>query len=581
MYEQEAKPAGAPRPSELRSAAERRWEAARSASVEALSEVDVRVLLHELQVHQIELEMQNEELQRTQVEAQAAREKYSDLFDFAPIGYFLLDPQGRMRELNLAAAALLGSDRAALAQKPLAPFVALADRAAFAAFCQRVLQTEAKQTCEVQFLGAQETLSVLLEGTAAPDPQAAVTFCRVAAIDVTERKQAEEQLRALNGQLEQNTVELTQRAAQLRTLATTLAQAEQGERRRLSKLLHDHLQQLLVAARLKLDSLRRCVQHDETLTRAASETEQLIDECIRDSRSLAVELSPPILHDGGLALGLDWLARHMEQKYGVPIRLTAERQAEPADEGLRIFLFQAVREILFNAAKHAHAQQIQVQMSRPQAESLRIEVRDDGVGCEPAHVHRLHSAAHGLGLFDLRERVECLGGKLEVVTAPGAGMQVTIELPLAELPRTSAPHGTAASSPAASHDAPGLCVLVADDHPVVRRHLVQLLREQSGIGQVLEARDGQEAVTLALRTHPNLVLMDVTMPEMDGIEATRRIKAALPQMPVLALTMHQDAQMVEAMREAGAAAFFTKGGVPDALLGAIQRYASEPGAAPA
>ena len=82
-----------------------------------MAEVDVRALVHELQVHQIELEMQNEELQRAQAAAEEASEKYHDLFDFAPVGYFLWDAEGQILEVNLAGAALLGLDRNAAIHK--------------------------------------------------------------------------------------------------------------------------------------------------------------------------------------------------------------------------------------------------------------------------------------------------------------------------------------------------------------------------------------------------------------------------------------------------------------------------------
>ena len=103
-----------------------------------MSETDARALVHELQVHQIELEMQNEELQRAQAAAEEASERYGDLFDFAPVAYFLWDHEGRILEVNLAGAALLGLDRSMVVHKRFGQFVAMEDRARFADFCHRV-----------------------------------------------------------------------------------------------------------------------------------------------------------------------------------------------------------------------------------------------------------------------------------------------------------------------------------------------------------------------------------------------------------------------------------------------------------
>ena len=143
-------------------------------------------------MHQIELEMQNEELQRARAEAEEASEKYYDLFDFAPVGYFLWDHEGRILEVNLAGAALLGLDRGAASQKRFGQFVASEYRGAFADFLKRVLATDAKQTCEVKLQTDGSLLSVLVEGIAAQDRQGQQRLCRAAVIDITQQKRADE-----------------------------------------------------------------------------------------------------------------------------------------------------------------------------------------------------------------------------------------------------------------------------------------------------------------------------------------------------------------------------------------------------
>ncbi len=136
--------------------------------------------------------MQNEELQRAQAAAQEASEKYGDLFDFAPVGYFLWDHDGRIMEVNLAGAALLGLDRSAAAHKRFGQFVAPECRPALAAFLKRVLAGDAKQTCQVKLLRDGPPLDVLVEGIAAHDRQGPGSLCRAAVIDITPQKRADE-----------------------------------------------------------------------------------------------------------------------------------------------------------------------------------------------------------------------------------------------------------------------------------------------------------------------------------------------------------------------------------------------------
>ena len=188
-------------PAELRRKAEDRLRASEARSVEIASVADARAVVHELQVHQIELEMQNEEFQRARMDAEEASEKYYDLFDFAPTGHFLWDHDGRILEVNLAGAALLGLDRSAVSQKRFRQFVAAEFRRAFTDFLVRVLATDAKQTCEVTLQRDGSLVSVLIEGIAAQDRQGPQRFCRAAVIDISQQKRADE-LAAANQSLE-------------------------------------------------------------------------------------------------------------------------------------------------------------------------------------------------------------------------------------------------------------------------------------------------------------------------------------------------------------------------------------------
>lgn len=242
----------------------------------------------------------------------------------------------------------------------------------------------------------------------------------VAMHDITERKQAEEELKRVNETLER-------RADQLRALASELTRTEQRERRRLAQVLHDYLQQTLVAAKMQVGLAHRKVHDEEAMIRLLRQIGELVDQAIGESRSLTVELSPPVLFDRGLVGGLEWLARRFLEQHQLPVSLDLSPDAEPADEGTRIFLFQAARELLFNTVKYAQAQSAEIRLTRLAADRLRLVVADDGRGVDPA-VTRSSSTSGGFGLFTIRERLELIGGHLEVISAPGAGTQMLIEV---------------------------------------------------------------------------------------------------------------------------------------------------------
>ncbi len=165
---------------------------------------DALALIHELQVHQIELEMQNEELRRAQAETDKLRRKFEDLYNFAPIGYLTLDKRGLIRESNLAAASCLGITRDLLKNAPFISFLTVSSVPGFRAFLNRTLAGGLREECEVKLLqgGKPPTRTALIEGVADYRDDVMAQAVRVAIIDITEHKQAEEALRQSKEELE-------------------------------------------------------------------------------------------------------------------------------------------------------------------------------------------------------------------------------------------------------------------------------------------------------------------------------------------------------------------------------------------
>ena len=367
------------------------------------------------------------------------------------------------------------------------------------------------------------------------------------------------------------------RSEQLRALALQLTEAEQAERRRLARILHDHLQQLLVGAKFGVGAIKakiRAKALQETL-RQLSET---LDEALKASRTLTAELSPPILFEKGLVAGLEWLVRQMQEKHRLRVRLRADEFPDLASEHLRTFLYEAVRELLFNTVKHAGAGEAEIRLSRADGERVRIVVQDNGDGFDPNLLEARQGQAGGFGLFSIRERLAYLGGSLEVESAPGKGSRFTLVAPVraakidgpapaAEL----APEGDDQGEPPVLF-ATGrkIRVLLADDHAVLRQGLAAILADQADIELVGQASDGVMAVDMARQLRPDVIIMDVTMPRLDGVEATRKIAGEMPEVRVIGLSLHEAADMAASMQEAGARAYLNKGGPAEELIAAIR-----------
>jgi len=426
-------------------------------------------------------------------------------------------------------------------------------------------------------LVAKDGRRVPIEDSAAPITDAAGRVIGVVLVfhDVTAKRRSQEALRRINETLERRVAERSElaeaRARQLQTLAVELIEAEERERRRVAELLHEDLQQILAAARMQLLASSENLSPTSMLANVA----RLLEESIDRARRLSHELSPAVLHYSGLPSVLEWLASQMKEQFGLQVELDVGAAGRSESEPLKVFIFRAVQELLFNVVKHADVKSARVVVSGSNG-VLAVTVSDKGRGFNPERLNSSNKRT-GLGLLSLRERASYIGGGLAIESTPGAGSRFTLTVPLGLSPtvETEARDSTAgrpAPAPAGPADpaAQGnLRVLLADDHKVMREGLISMLSDQPGIQVVGEAADGQEALERALKIEPDVVVMDISMPVMDGVEASRRIKAVLPEVRVIGLTMHADDQLYRTMRMAGAEAVLSKTASATELLKAI------------
>jgi two-component system, chemotaxis family, CheB/CheR fusion protein len=244
--------------------------------------------------------------------------------------------------------------------------------------------------------------------------------------DNSERREAEEKLKEINESLEQRVAERTR---QVRSLASTLTMAEQVERRRISQILHDDLQQLLYSIQMRAVSIMESVKSDERdrMVRYTQEVYTWISDAVQMTRRLTVDLSPPVLANEGLTDALHWLITQMAEVHGLTVEIQAEHSFRLPNDDMRVLLFQTVRELLFNVVKHAGVAQATVEL-RQVDEEIVITVQDEGKGF---NVEGLEGGNHkGFGLFSTRERLQLFGGRIEIASTPGRGTIATVYAPM-------------------------------------------------------------------------------------------------------------------------------------------------------
>lgn len=413
----------------------------------------------------------------------------------------------------------------------------------------------------------------------------------VLVLDITDRKETEQKLRRWSEELEhavsEKTAELVQTHERLRALATELNLAEQRERRRIAADLHDHLQQILVLAKMKLGQGKRAAKDVPTCTDMLDQVDEVLTEALGYTRTLVADLSPPAMREFGLPAGLRWLREYMK-RHELEVSLEIEdNQDLHLPEEQAMLLFQSVRELLMNAWKHSGVAEAAVTLNR-QGDSLIAQVRDAGKGFDPARPQQqdADSVSTKFGLFSIRERMYALGGKFEIASEPGVGTVATLTLPLLTHRKKKRPQDALSSTPGGddSLDTPQaegreagapVRVILVDDHKIVRQGLRSLLEGYDDLELVGEAGDGKEAIALVEEVRPAVVVMDIDMPRMNGIEATGKIKSRFPHIVVIGLSVNAGGENQEAMKSAGAATLLPKEAAADQLYELICRLAVE------
>ena len=386
-------------------------------------------LVRELVVHQIELKMQNEELRRTQLDLAAARDRYVDLYDFAPVGYFTLDASGVVVEVNLTGASLLGQERPTLLHRNLARFIAAADGDRWHLHRLHTLQNEGVQRIELtlQLQGGElrqgqfDCLRVMQQQQ--PQQPQGEPLLRLTLTDITLRKQAEMD----------------------RRITTTTVHAREDERRHVARKLHEELGQRLSALKMELAGTR--LAHDPATSDAHVDTMlESLDVAVATVRRIATDLRPLVLDDLGLNAAIDWLARDSARRNGTDIQLHLDDSDPPLGERTSVALYRMVQETLAHLESHSRGDKIRIALQQWPGE-LVLVVQGNGddwpdartahwtIGQRNLQATLAHDMSHDADLSAdptqaLREQAHMLGGRLELGATPGGGRSITVRLPL-------------------------------------------------------------------------------------------------------------------------------------------------------
>lgn len=522
-----------------------------------------RNLLHELQVHQIELEMQNDELRRTQLELEASRARYFDLYDLAPVGYVTLSEKGIIREANLTLVDLLGVTRKEVIKRPFTHFILPADQDIFYQHRRQLFDSDTPQLCKLRLLRANgDPFWAQLEGKKVQNV-AGKPSVRIIISDITSQKQAEDALQASHQRLEETIAELRQTQAQLvqQERLAAVGQLAAG-------IAHD-FNNILAVITLYIDmSLHnpnlppvlkdRLEVVNRQTKRAAHLVQQILDfgrRAVLQTRSVALALF--------MQEQVDLWCRTIPES--IKIYFQDETTGECIVHADPTRLQQLFTNLVLNARDampdggDLHINLAQFYLGSGDTAPLpdmvvgkwvRVTVSDSGTGIadktlpyifEPFFTTKEPGMGSGLGLAQVYGIAKQHNGYVDVQTAEGEGTTFTIYLPLLVVPQAVKTEAVASSALLQGH---GETILIVEDNAVLREGLADTLTALNY--HVLTAANGREALTLLEKDAADggaeqpiaLVLSDLVMPDIGGQVLLQTMRQRGLTIPFLILSGH-------------------------------------------
>ena len=539
-------------------------------NLDRLTPEETRETLHELYVHQIELEMQNEELRRAQVELDSARARYFDLYDLAPVGYCTTSETGLIQEANLTAATLLDVSRDKLVKQPFSRFIHKEDRDIYYRHHKQICESGTPQVCELRLVKRDATSFWARMVTTRTQEAEGAQLCRVVVSDITELRQTMQELQQTNRDLKIAIEQSNELAEQAR-------KANAAKSEFLANMSHEirtPLNGVIGMTGLLLDMELNAEQHEYAqIARISGEMllsliNDILDFSKVEARKLELEMLDfdlrSLLKDTADLLDLGVHEKELELICQVDPNVPSFLRGDPG----------RLRQILVNlggnAVKFTDKGKIAIsaclESEDEQTATIRFSVNDTGIGIPANRRDILFSpfsqvdgsttrryGGTGLGLAISRQLAELMGGKIGLESEEGKGSTFWFTVVFEKQQAGSGSEyenfannmdgdsieGSAAKPTVYKKDKHKIRILVAEDNRVNQK-VAQAMLKKMGLKADVVA-NGQEAVN-ALQTIPyDLVLMDCQMPEMDGFKATREIrwqgsKALNPCIPIIAMT---------------------------------------------
>jgi two-component system NarL family sensor kinase len=359
----------------------------------------------------------------------------------------------------------------------------------------------------------------------------------------------------------------------LRQLSARLLQLQDEERRRIARDLHDITGQKIAVLSMTLDRLARITEQRNPAHESIKESREIVAQIGEEIRTLSYILHPPLLDECGLASAVHWYAEGFEKRSGIKLEVAIDADLPRLPVDAETTLFRVVQESLTNVHRYSGSSVAKIRITKESGE-VRLEILDHGHGIKSGAVQaKLDGPAPlGVGIPGMRERLHQLGGGLSVDFGMN-GTRVMATLPIKKAGEGELEGGeslTSLSFAIRSAQDARRRVLIADDHELMRRGLRGLIESHDEWAVCGEAVEGSEAVRKAAELQPDLVIMDVNLPGLSGIEAAARIRQERKGAKILFFTVHDSEELVREIIDAGGQGCVAKSRASQDLIEAVR-----------
>lgn len=383
-------------------------------------DLQAQSLVFELEVHQEELKIQNEDLRRSQQETAELLHKYTDLYEFAPVGYFTIDAENTVVQANLRGAEMIGCTKSRLLDRHFGAFVYHEDLPILQDLRERCMNTGSKQSCEIRMVSSRGVFDAQLHGRRIDETEP--PLLQIAAFDITARREAERALQKANRRLEET---VRQRTAELQFVAENTIHLLERERRKISLELHDTIAQDLATVKLLLEN--KLAMMDPRTSPSPFSIERISDivgRSLNETRRIMNYLRPKMLDEIGFMSTLRWHWQEFERLHpDIVVHKDIRVSESDLPEDLILVVYRIVQEATHNLSRHSRADQVDFSLLQ-EDNRLLLRISDNGNGFDPDKTEIRRDK--GMGITSMKERAKLTGGKFSLQSGPGEGTSIEV-----------------------------------------------------------------------------------------------------------------------------------------------------------